>query len=323
MAVPMASLAGATRSHLSIPSRPAYNILRAPRVCQQCLRPRPFSATAPRDAGHNKWSKVKHVKAVTDKKKMAERLNFTKLIALYSKMYGDDVKSNPQLASSIAAATKGMPLKTSTIIPKALIEAAIARGQGRSATGAQLEPLTLEVLMPPNIALVVDVETDNKTRSLHDLKFVVKKAGGVVGSTTFFFSRRGRAVFKGKGTEQGPSLTEVMDEALEHEGVEDVEEAHHHEGGCGYQIWTEPGRLMAVTEAIAQRLDLEILESDIVWAPNGDTMVDAEASADVEGLGAMLSSLREYTEVKAIYANIRQGAVEDGEWEKIERHIDV
>ncbi|KAK5990285.1 putative transcriptional regulatory protein C8D2.12c [Cladobotryum mycophilum] len=239
---------------------------------------------------------------------MAKRTSFTKLIAMYSKSHYKQLHP----ANCI-----GPNQRKQSSVPKALVEAAIARGQGRSATGAQLEPLTIEILMPPNIALVADIETDNKTRSLHDLKFVVKKAGGLVGSTTFYFSRRGRALFKNK--EGGPSLSEVLEEAIEHDGAEDVEES----SDGGLQVWTEPSKLMAITEAIAKRFEIEVLESDIIWAPNEDTKVDVDSFSDAEGLNTLLSGLREYTEVKAIYANIRQGTVTDDEWDKVERHIDV
>ncbi|KAI6772044.1 hypothetical protein HG530_003002 [Fusarium avenaceum] len=232
------------------------------------------------------------------------------MITMYSRMYGDDIKFNPQLATAIAAATKAS-------IPKNLIEAAIARGQGRSATGAQLESMSLEALLPPDIAMVIDAETDNKTRTLHDLRHVVKKAGGVVGSTTFYFTRRGRAVFKAK--EGGPTLSEVLDEAIEHDGLEDVEELP--EGD--FLAWTQPNTLSAITEALSKKFELEILESDIVWAPNEDTKVSIDASEQADSLDLLFNGLKEYPEVKAIYANVRQGAVEDEEWDKVERNLDV
>ncbi|RSL65406.1 hypothetical protein CEP54_004193 [Fusarium duplospermum] len=277
-------------------------------ICRQCQRS--FATTPAQWAGHNKWSKTKHIKAVTDKKKMTERAGFTKTIAMYSRMYGDDLRFNPQLASAISAATKAS-------IPKNLIEAAIARGQGRSATGAQLESMSLEVLMPPTIAMIIDAETDNKTRTLHDLRLVVKKAGGVVGSTTFYFTRRGRAVFKAK--EGGPSLSDVLDEAIEHDGLEDVEELP--EGD--FLVWTQPNTLAAITEALSKKFELEVLDSDIVWAPNEDTMVSVDKSADVESLDLLFNGLKEYPEVKAIYANVRQGSIEDEEWDRVERNLDV
>ncbi|KAM0204579.1 hypothetical protein ACHAPA_001977 [Fusarium lateritium] len=277
-------------------------------ICRQCSRS--FVTTQAPWAGHNKWSKTKHIKAVTDKKKMTERHGFVKMITMYSRMYGDDIKFNPQLATAIAAATKAS-------IPKNLIEAAIARGQGRSATGAQLESLSLEALLPPDIAMVIDAETDNKTRTLHDLRHAVKKAGGVVGSTTFYFTRRGRVVFKAK--EGGPTLSEVLDEAIEHEGLEDVEELP--EGD--FLAWTQPNTLSAITEALSKKFELEILDSDIVWAPNEDTKVSIDAPEQADSLDLLFNGLKEYPEVKAIYANVRQGAVENEEWDKVERNLDV
>ncbi|KAK2595770.1 hypothetical protein QQS21_006596 [Conoideocrella luteorostrata] len=277
-------------------------------ICQQCLRS--FTTTPMSLAGHNKWSKTKHIKAVTDKKKMSERTAFTKLIAMYSRMYGDDVKFNPQLANAISAATKAS-------VPKALVEAAIARGQGCSATGAKLEPMTLEVLMPPNIALITDIETDNKTRTLHNLKFVVKKAGGVVGSTSFYFSRRGRVILSSK--DRKLTLSDVLEEAIELDGAEDVEELL--EGR--FVVWTQPPQIMAITEALSKRLELEVEESDIIWAANKDTKVAIDSTKSVESLDALFSGLREYPEVKAIFANVQQGAVTSDDWEKIERNVDV
>ncbi|OAA74620.1 DUF28 domain protein [Akanthomyces lecanii RCEF 1005] len=278
------------------------------RKCPACRQH--LSTTRPREAGHNKWSKTKHIKAVTDKKKMVERTAFTKLITMYSRMYGDDIQFNPALANAIAAANKAS-------IPKALIEGAIASGQGRSASGAKLEPMTLEFLVPPEIALIVDIETDNKQRTLQDLKLAVKKAGGITGSTAFNFARRGRAVFKPK--DGGAALSDLLDEAIEHDGAQDVE--GNAEGG--YVLWTEPSVLMAITKAFASKFDLELSAADIVWAPNEDTMVKLDSDESAATLSSLLATLKEYSEVKAIFANTKQGRANEDAWEAVERHLDV
>ncbi|PHH89933.1 hypothetical protein CDD83_4909 [Cordyceps sp. RAO-2017] len=262
-------------------------------------------------AGHNKWSKTKHIKAVVDKKKQNERMSYAKRIAMFSRMYGDDVNSNAQLAHAVAAATKAS-------VPKALVEAAIARGQGRSATGAQLESMTIEILLPPNMALIADVETDNKSRTLADLKLAAKRCDGVFGSTSFYFSRRGRIVFAPK-PDDGPSLSDMLEEAIELDGADDVEELPD----GGYRAWTQPTALMMVTEGLSRKFGLEVLESDIIWAPNADTTVAVDCQQSVESLDSLLSSIREYPEVKAVFANVRQGAVADDGWAKVMGHIDV
>lgn len=175
----------------------------------------------------------------------------------------------------------------------------------------------MEILMPPNIALIADIETDNKTRTLHDVKYSVKKAGGVTGSTAFYFSRRGRAVFK--KMEGGPTLSDVLDEAIEHEGAEDVEE--HSQGG--FVVWTEPTALTSIMEAVVNKFELELQESDIIWAPKEDTMVVLDSEPSAKDLDALLSAIKECPDVKAIYANVRQGDVGDDAWDKVERHIDL
>lgn len=241
---------------------------------------------------------------------MSERTEFTRLIAMYSRMYGEDVRFNPQLANAMAAATKAG-------VPKSLVQAAIARGQGRSSTGAKLESMTFEVLMPPDMALIADVETDNKNRTLHDLRNVVKKAGGVVGSTSFYFSRRGRITLR--SGQQSPTLSDVLEEAIEHDGAEDVQELP----GEGFLAWTQPAQLMVITEALSKRFSLEVTESDIIWSANEDTKTAIDSLACVKSLDALLTALREYPEVKAIYANVRQGNITKENWEKLERNVDV
>ena len=124
-------------------------------------------------------------------------------------------------------------------------------------------------------------------------------------------------VFKAK--EGGPTLSEVLDEAIEHEGLEDVEELP--EGD--FLAWTQPNTLTSITEALSNKFELEILDSDIVWAPNEDTKVSIDTSMQADSLDALFNGLKEYPEVKAIYANVRQGTVGDEEWDKIERNLDV
>ena len=210
-----------------------------------------------------------------------------------------------------------MSAARSASVPARVIESALLRGQGKSATGAALEPYTLEILVPPDIALIVDSETDNKIRTSHDLRHTVKDCDGVVGSTQFFFTRRGRTVFKAR--EGGPSLSELLEEAIEHDGTEDVEELP--EGG--YKLWTEPSHLMAVTKALGAKFELEVFESDIVWGPNNDTLVDLNSGDSAEVLDNLLDSLRDHPEVNAIYANVRKGNISGDEWESIEKNINL
>jgi transcriptional/translational regulatory protein YebC/TACO1 len=179
--------------------------------------------------------------------------------------------------------------------------------------------VTFEAIMAPNIAIIIEAETDNKTRTLSDLKLVLKKAGGISSSSAFYFTRRGRVVWK-PGKSPGPTLSDMVDESIEHEGVEDIDE---HPDGESFVAWTEPSHLSAVTRSFADKFGLDVVESDIIQAPNPDTVVPIDSPSSADALGALLASFAEYTEVKAIYVNVRQGSVSDDDWEKVERHIDV
>ncbi|KAI8634632.1 duf28 domain-containing protein [Xylariaceae sp. FL1651] len=283
-------------------------------ICAQCRRS--FTSNTILYSGHNKWSKIKHDKAAADKKKNAQRTVFAKQLTMYTKLYGADPNLNTQLASVIAAAKKvGMP--------KANIEVAIARGQGKSETGAGLETATLEVMMAPSVAMVIDIETDNKQRALKDLRPLIKKYGGTVTPTAFLFTRQGRTVLgqRRDGDEEiekkeKGDFDEVMMQALD-AGAEDVEKDD--EGNI--VLWTLPNKTHQVAQDLAKTLGLDILSSDIIWSCTSDkTKIDDAEAAD--GLAKLLAAVQEYPDVQAVYINAERGAVSEEAWSAVEEALD-
>ncbi|KAI1353167.1 transcriptional regulator TACO1-like protein [Xylaria sp. FL0043] len=296
---------------------PLSNSIR-PIICAQCRRS--FAANAILSAGHNKWSKIKHDKAAADQKKNTQRAAFAKQMAMLSKMYGPDPNLNSQLASVISIAKKaGMP--------KASIDVAIARGQGKSETGAGLETATLEVMMAPSIAMVIDIETDNKQRSLKELRSIVKKHGGTATPTAFLFARQGRTVLShnnrdpddvndGKGPGRMVDFDDAMMQALE-AGAEDVEKDE--EGNI--VLWTQPNMTHQVAQDMAKALGLNVLSSDIIWSCTSDKVKvdDAEAA---ETLAKLLSVIQEYPDVQAVYINAERGSVSEEAWDAVEEALE-
>ncbi|KAL2156265.1 hypothetical protein VTH82DRAFT_1010 [Thermothelomyces myriococcoides] len=278
-----------------------------PSICTQCRRA--FVSSPILQAGHNKWSKIRHDKAANDRKKNAARTLFCKNITLYSKLYGPDPNLNPQLANAITAARKAS-------VPKDKIEAAIARGQGKSSEGKALESITFEAMIPPSIALIVDLETESKLRALQDLNQMIKKAKGSPSSSRFFFSRLGRVVFE--RTEGGPDVDQIMDDAIE-AGAEDLQ---HDEDG-NIVVWTQPSDTMQVCKSVGSKFGLKILSSDIVWTPNEDTKTKLDASDELVSFTELLEALKEYPEVQAVYSNVTRGAMSDEQWAKIEENLDT
>ncbi|KAL2752678.1 hypothetical protein ACRALDRAFT_2112624 [Sodiomyces alcalophilus JCM 7366] len=285
---------------LARPARPACALL-----CQHHARP--LSTTQAASAGHNKWSKIRHRKGAADIQKGIMRVQHSKMITLQSRLHGPD---SAQTAAAVTAAKKAG-------VPKNVIEGAIARGQGRSAMGTALDALTLEVIMPPGVALIVDVETDNRLRSLEDLKHLVKTHKGRVGSSAaFLFTRRGRVVFDASG-DPSPSLDDVMEDAIE-AGAEDLDT----DADGNVVVWTQPNMTTAAMESLAPRFGGRVLSSEIVWDPNEETKVKVDAAGDAQTLGDLVAALQEYPEVQAVYANAAKGTISDEEWSWVENSLD-
>ncbi|RFU32205.1 hypothetical protein B7463_g4128, partial [Scytalidium lignicola] len=242
-----------------------------------------------------------------DAKKNQQRSMFSHEIALASKLYGGDPNSNPRLATILANAKKAG-------FPKASMEAAIARGQGRSTSGAALENLTLEVIMPSQVAMVIDIETDNRARSLMELRYLVKSHGGTVSPTSYLFTKKGRVSFE--KDERNLGVDEVLDEAIE-AGAEDVETD---EDG-NVVVWTEPQATTSAAQALMKSLDLKVQSSEIIWDANEDTKVKLDSTEAVKALSEFVDALQENTSVEGVYANVAQGGIEDEAWEELQSKL--
>ncbi|KAL7626025.1 hypothetical protein AAE478_002794 [Parahypoxylon ruwenzoriense] len=293
-------------------------------ICAQCRRS--FASSSVLRSGHNRWSKIKHEKGAADRKKNMQRSTFSKNLALFSKLYGPDPNLNSQLASMIAAAKKAKSLQdpersARTVLtritvtagmPKANIDVAIARGQGKSASGAGLESITLEVMMPPSVALVIDVETESKQRALQDLRKIFKKHNSTLTSTAFLFTRLGRTLLRGKGGD----FDEVLMQALE-AGAEDVEQDENGD----IVLWTQPNMTHQAAQNLSKVLPTEILSSEIIWSPATDT-IKLDNAEEATAMGNFLVALRDYADVSSIYANAERGAVSEEVWSVVEENLD-
>ena len=207
-------------------------------------------------------------------------------------------------------------LQTIAGLPKATMEAAIARGQGKSATGAILENVTLEVIMPSTVAMIIESETDNKARTMMDLRHLIKQHGGSVTPTNYLFQKKGRIAFE--KDERNLGVDEVLDEAIE-AGAEDVEAD---EDGT-IIVWTEPNKTMSAADALQKSLNLKVESSDIIWGPNEDTQVPLESEDTAKELSAFVQALQDNPNVQGVYANAAQGSLADDVWEDLQEKLDA
>ena len=187
-------------------------------------------------------------------------------------VYGVDPASNPRLATIIATAKKAG-------LPKSTMESAIARGAGKSLTGASLESVTIEAMLPSSVAAIIECQTDNNLRTRADIRLILKEFGGTVSPTKHLFERQGKITLE---KAEGFAEEDILDQAIE-AGAWDV---GFNDDGQRMVVYTDPQRTSSVAEALAKADGIRYESSDIVWSPNKETLVQnapTEMLADFVG----------------------------------------
>jgi len=235
-------------------------------------------------AGHSKWANIKHRKAAQDAKR--GKL-FTKLIrelVVAARAGGPIVEDNPRLRAAVDKAL-GANMKRDTI------DNAIARGAGTN-DADNMEELTYEGYAPGGVAVLVEVMTDNRNRTVAEVRHAFTKRGGNLGtdgSVAYLFARTGLIQF-------GPGADEevIMEVALE-AGAEDV--VTDDDGAI--DVLTPWENLADIRDAL-MGAGLEPLHAEVTMLPSTAVQVDAENAPAVVGLIDMLEDL---DDVQNVYSN--------------------
>src|SRR6266571_5666810 len=188
-------------------------------------------------AGHSKWANIKHKKAATDAKRGKIFTRLIKEITVAAKLGGSDVASNPRLRLAVDKAYDNN-------MPKDTVERAIKRGSGEL-EGVNYEEIRYEGYGINGAAVIVDCLTDNRIRTVADVRHVFSKYGGNLGtdgSVAFLFKHCGQIVFA-PGTDEN----KVMEVALD-AGAEDV--VDHDDGSI--EVLTAPHDFVAVKAALGK-----------------------------------------------------------------------
>ena len=159
-------------------------------------------------SGHNKWSKIKHKKEITDGKRSKVFSRYAKLIAVASKAAGGDI-TDPGLRAVIDNAK-------AESMPKENIERAVAKGADKDA--ASLEAITYEFYGPGGLAFLVETLTDNRNRTAQEMKHLLTKRGlslGEPGSASWAFRKEGMEWVANMPMELSESDEEAYDKLLE------------------------------------------------------------------------------------------------------------
>ena len=236
-------------------------------------------------AGHNKWSKVKRLKAVVDAKKGKVFSKFAREIVMAVKHGGKDPDSNPRLRTALLGA-RGVNM------PNDNIDRAIKKGSGEL-EGATLDEITYEAYAPGGIAMLIECVTDNKNRASADVRITCNKNGGTMGSAgsvAHLFQRIGSIKIPAASL----SADEITDLAIE-AGADDVvsdEEEH--------TIITSVPQLYAVAGFLKDRqINASTIKLDYL-AANPITLTDAETARAVLHLYDLLDEL---DDTQNVFAN--------------------
>jgi len=235
-------------------------------------------------AGHSKWANIKHRKAAQDAKRGKI---FTKLIrelVVSAKQGGPEVMDNPRLRAAVDKAL-GANMTRDTI------DRAIARGAGSNDTD-NMEELTYEGYAPGGVAVIVEVMTDNRNRTVAEVRHAFSKRGGNLGtdgSTAYLFTRRGQISFA-----PGVDEEQLMDVALE-AGAEDIE--LNDDGSV--DVLTAWEDFTAVKQAL-EEAGLVPEGGEVTMVPSTTVPLDADGAESVLGLIDMLEDL---DDVQNVYTN--------------------
>jgi YebC/PmpR family DNA-binding regulatory protein len=234
-------------------------------------------------SGHNKWSTIKHKKAATDAKRGKIYTRIVKEIILAAKSGGGDADTNPRLRTAILAAKAAN-------MPRENIERAVKRGTGEI-EGASYEEITYEGYGHNGVGIVVDVMTDNKNRTVAELRHTFSKYGGNLaesGAVSWNFELKGFFNVPAAGLDE----EEFMMQALE-AGADDVEMGEEY-----FDIYTSPTEFHTVLGNM-EALGFPIENAELTRVPK--TTVNADDVAPK--LMKLIDMLEDLDDVQKVYAN--------------------
>ena len=226
-------------------------------------------------AGHNKWSKVKHIKAKEDAKKSKIFTKHVRAIMTAARQGGGNPETNAALRLAVERAkADSMPMQN--------IQRAIDKATG-NLDGVTLSEVSYEGYGPGGVAIMVECLTDNKNRTVAEIRHAFKKAGGSLGtsgSVAWMFEKKGVVVVNRSDKDD-----EVMETAIE-AGAEDIKELDE-----VLVIETAPEDFNAVLEAVNNIDGIEIIESNVQLVATNESEVDDEMAEKVEKLIEVLEEL--------------------------------
>jgi YebC/PmpR family DNA-binding regulatory protein len=235
-------------------------------------------------SGHSKWSTIKHKKGAADKKRGKIFTKLIKEITVAARMGGGDIEANPRLRQAVAAAK-------AQNMPKENFERAIKKGTGEL-EGVSYEEIVYEGYGPGGVAVMVECLTDNRNRTIADVRYMFSKAGGNVGTdgcVAWMFDKKG-LIAVSKDTVDEDTLMEVALDA----GAEDIRDE-----GDVFEVITDPGDFEAVQAAV-DKAGIACEMAEITRLPQTMTAVSGK---EAEQMIRFMEALDDCDDVQKFYTN--------------------
>ena len=236
-------------------------------------------------SGHSKWSSIKHKKGAADAKRGKIFTKITKEITLAARLGGGDIEGNSRLRQAIAAAK-------AENMPKDNIEKAIKKGTGDLDGGAVYEEVVYEGYGPGGVAVLVEVMTDNKNRTVSDIRHIFSKHGGNLGENgcvAWIFEKKGSIII----SKDAIGEDRLMELALE-AGAEDVKEQESE-----YEVLTDPCSFEDVKSAMDEA-GVPYILAEISMVPQNTVSLEEGTAGQMLRL---MEKMEDNDDVQHVYAN--------------------
>jgi YebC/PmpR family DNA-binding regulatory protein len=236
-------------------------------------------------SGHSKWATIKHKKGALDAKRGKIFTRLIKEISIAAKNGGGDADSNPRLRTAIAAAkAENMPADN--------IKRAIQRGTGEL-PGAVYEEFTLEGYGPGGVAILLDINTDNRNRTVSEIRHVFGKNGGNMasaGAVAYMFRKKGDIIIPKSAAKADDLMNIIIEANGEDEPIDD---------GENWEILTAPSAYEGMVDAL-KRAGIEPASSSVAMIP--DTYIKLEGQ-QASTMIRLMEALEEHDDVQNVHAN--------------------
>jgi YebC/PmpR family DNA-binding regulatory protein len=235
-------------------------------------------------SGHSKWATIKHKKGAADARRGKVFTKLIKEITVAARLGGGDADANPRLRTAIAAAkAENMPADN--------IKRAIQKGTGEL-PGTSYEEAVYEGYGPGGVAMMLEVATDNRNRTLSEIRHIMSKSGGNLGENgcvAWMFSKQGYIVVeKEKADEE--TLLDLATEA----GAEDMRE-----DGSNWEIVSPPEKFHQVVEGL-KTANITPTVAEVSMVPQSSVKLTGKPAQQMLRL---MEELEDHEDVQHVYAN--------------------